>query len=610
MKYVLIILLLSACLIPSRLFAVGDGEIRKITFKGNKQFSSSELKEKISFAQSTWVSQKLMKKKITYYSEGAYEMNVDELKYFYQTEGFLNMEVGEPVVKLKGKKKKVELTFHITENTPVIIDDVEFTLINQDETREEFSTSDLLTRRTTVSAQEGTRFRDNAVMEDKEMISQHLVNRGYAYTDVTPRISVDTTENKASVSWEIRRGPLGYFGDVSITGTGRTLERIVRKQLAIKQGDIYSRSKLNKSQQQIYQLGTYRVATVKAQLSRELKDTIPVQITLRESPRTLTRVGVGYGREDQIRAYVDFTILNFPGGARRLHLFMKHSAIEPYRFEATMTQPAVFGPNSTLAISPFVKKVKEPSYELFNYGANLMLSQRFTQYISGSINPYYERVDLDTTSIYNRVTSGVVPIKNYSKSGVAVGLIFNNSRPQFDPAAGWSVALNMKKNTSLFNGKYPFFKYIFEVKNYQRINYSIVMASKVKIGSIISQEKNGMIPVEEKFFAGGSRSVRGWARQGLGPIGVDGIPTGGSSMMEISLEPRIKIYGPLSLVVFTDIGNVWENSNTFLLNELRMSAGAGLRFSTPIGPIGIDFARPIGDVDTKWQFHLNIGNSF
>ena len=609
MKHKLIILLLSACLIPSWLFAAGDGEIRKITFKGNKQFSSSELKEKISFAQSTWISQKLMKKKVTYYSESAYEMNVEELKHFYQTEGFLDMKVGEPVVKLKGKKKKVELTFTITENSPVIIDDIAFTLINQDNTREEFSTTGLLKRKT-ITAQAGSRFRDNAVMEDKEMISQHLVNRGYAYTEVTPSISVDTVENKASVLWEIKRGPRGYFGDVSISGAGRTPEKIIRKQLAIKQGDVYSRSKLNQSQQQIYQLGTYRVATVKAQLSRELKDTIPVQISLRESPRTLTRVGVGYGREDQIRGYVDFTILNFPGGARRLNLFMKHSAIEPYRFEATMTQPAVFGPNSTLSLSPFVKKVKEPSYELFNYGANLMLSQRFTQYISGSLNPYYEQVDLDTTSIANRMVSGVVPVKNYSKSGVAVGLIFNSSRPQFDPATGWSIALNMKKNTSLFNGKYPFFKYIFEVKNYQRINYSVVMASKIKIGSIISQEKNGMIPVEERFFAGGSRSIRGWARQGLGPISIDGIPMGGNSMMEICLEPRIKVYGPLSLVVFTDIGNVWEQSNNFPLNDLRMSAGAGIRFSTPIGPIGIDFARPVWDADKKWQFHLNIGNSF
>jgi outer membrane protein insertion porin family len=118
------------------------------------------------------------------------------------------------------------------------------------------------------------------------------------------------------------------------------------------------------------------------------------------------------------------------------------------------------------------------------------------------------------------------------------------------------------------------------------------------------------VPVEERFFAGGSRSVRGWARQQLGPKDDENRPTGGFSTIEASLEPRISLFGPLSMVVFMDVGNVWQQTEDFSLNEIRLSAGGGLRYSTPIGPVGIDAARPVWDNNNQWQIHFNIGHAF
>ncbi|MCL2073768.1 MAG: BamA/TamA family outer membrane protein [Marinilabiliaceae bacterium] len=606
----ILLLLLLFVTISENILSADVDIIRRVKFKGNKELSDKELKANISFSPSTRMGRRFFKQNISYYSDIEYNKNVNELKHFYQSEGFLDVHFGEPYIKTKGKKNQRSITFYITENKPVVVDTVAFKFVHQNEELQNF-TSDILEKRNNLLySKGGVRFRDEYVLRDKENICNYLVNRGYPYSNAMSHILVDTINKKATIIWEIERGPLGYFGDISINGQNRTSEKIISKQIAFKQGDVYSRNKLDQTQQQIFQLGTFRVTTVKAQLSSEQPDSLPINIRVSESPRTATRFGIGYGLEDNFRGFIDYTILNFPTGVQRLNIYIKHSGTEPYRIESTLTQPAVFSPNSTLAFSPFIKKLKEPGYELLNYGTNLMLLQKFFKNVSGSLNPYYEQVVLDTTSIADLTLPVSAVLRNYSKSGLAVGVMYNSATPRFSPETGLSVALNTKINSVIIKGVYPFYKYIFEIKYYNRLNYNIVTASKIKIGSIIPTRKNNYIPVEERFFAGGSRSVRGWAHQQLGPLDSATIPIGGNSIIEISIEPRIKIKGPLSFVVFSDIGNVWMNYNQLNLMELRFSAGAGLRYSTPIGPIGIDFARPIFDKEKKWQFHLNIGNSF
>jgi outer membrane protein insertion porin family len=601
-----ICLLLFICL-PFAVVAQLEPEIRKVKFKGNDFFSNRDLSRQISFSGSTWLGQKILRRERTFYSPDAWEMNVRELQHFYQSEGFMHFRLEPPLIKERRRGRKVQLTFLINEGPPVIIDTVIFHGPVEDLNVR--ARRHLERRKTSLKVKQGERFRDDFVWADQDLINKRIVDNGYAYAEVTPVIVADTTENKAQVIWELKPGPLSYFGEISVTGHKRTPERIIRKQILFEPGDLYSREKLSRSQQQIYQLGTFRIATMRAQLTRDRADTIPVSVTITEAPRTSTKVGVGYGREDKFRTFVDFQVRNFTGGVRRLNLYAKHSALEPYRIEATLTQPAAFSPNSTLTLSPYIKKQKEPGFEIFSYAATLSLLQRINDKTSGSVSLYSETVKLDTTSVA-LLEDGRLFNQSYTKSGTALGILFDNSRPRFNPSTGWIAALNTKVNTRLFNGNYPFLKYQFEVKNFQEVNDYIIVASKLKAGTIHTVSGNRIIPVEERFFAGGSRSVRGWARQQLGPSDATGTPAGGNSMVELSLEPRVNVIGPFGFVIFLDAGNVWTEYNDFSFSEIRLAAGFGVRFTTPIGPVGLDLARPIWDEDSRWQLHLNIGHAF
>jgi len=320
-------------------------------------------------------------------------------------------------------------------------------------------------------------------------------------------------------------------------------------------------------------------------------------------------VGVGYGLEDHFRTFLDVGYLSFPGKTMRTKFYAKHSGLEPYRIEAVVTQPAVWGPNSFLEFNPSVRQRKEEGFESFLWGGDLSLYHDFGRRLTGSLSMFYEKVDIEIASDFERSLEEMDQ-STYSKNGFSAGMSFNNSQPKSEPTLGWSLAVNSKVNGAIFSSPYPFFKYMVEGKRFQPVTNGVVLAMRLKAGSIMRLGESEATPVEERFFAGGSRSVRGWARYMLGPLDEEEIPLGGNSLLEGSIEPRIKIVGPVSIVLFSDFGNVWRKESTFRLNEIHWAAGAGFRISTPIGPVGIDFSRPVFDKTSQWQIHLNVGHAF
>lgn len=587
------------------LYAQEDCEIRSIKFNGNNSFSKNELKEQTSINTAGWLEKKLLKKKPSFYTSKTYETITKELSYFYQSEGFVDIFIQDMLFKYNKKKTKVYISINISEGKPYTIDSIDVSALQKDSLFEQRKS--LLTRLKTAK---GDRFRDESVIADKNSLTDHLTNQGYAYAEISYKIKADTSAHNADITWEVNKGSLCHFGDVSLTPVARTPERITKGQIEFKKGDVFDKSKLIKTQEQIFDLGTFRIVSVKALMSKTPGDTIPVGITMKEAPATSTRLGVGYGKEDRFRTFGEIQWLNFIGGARRLNVYVSHSAIEPYMIKATITQPAIFSPTTTLALTPYVHKLIEPGYELITWGSNLTLLQHINSHTTGHINLGLTQTLLDTTTVAHTENTNTTLAKQYTKSNAEAGLLYDNTAPRFDPSSGWSVNFTTQLNNTFTGTKIVYLKPQLEVKHFYQLFYRTILASRIKLGSIHILNSVAEVPVDDRFFAGGSHSVRGWSRQQLGPTDSLMIPIGGHSLLETSIEPRIKIYGPVSIALFVDVGNVWTQTNYFDLSRIHATAGAGIRIATPIGPIGIDAARPVFEHLSKWQFHLNIGNPF
>lgn len=582
--------------------------IDKIKFKGNKHIANSKLKEEITIESSSWIKEKILKKEPVYFTYKLYNDDIKRLKIFYQKQGYLKVAFGEPKV-VVNKKNKVELIVFVTEGKPVLISEISF-LVDSAQTLQEVlhprNKKNLLLQ---TKATKTKIFRDESLTKDKLLIAEAFYDEGYPYTLVIPQLEVDTLNNSTKIKWTIDRGPLSYFGSTIIKGNSRVPSKSIHRQLAYKKGDVWSKERIDQTQKQIYNQGNFRVASVKTQIGTEQLDTLPLQIQINEAPRWTTRFGVGYGREDRFRTFADIQYLSFITNAGRLNLYAKHSGLEPYNLYVKFSQPSFIFPMNTLTLHPFMQRQNEPGYKLDKIGFNITFFQNFSEELNTSIGFIFEDIELDTTNI-NEFELPSEEESFYKKSGFVLGGIYNTADPVLDPVQGYTFSFNIKTNDFFIDKEMPFYRILAELKTYIGVKKGIVLGLKAKGGGIQRTDDNSFIPIEERFFAGGSHSVRGWSRSELGPKDKDGIPVGGNSLFETSAELRFDIGRKLKLALFADAGNVWIESFTYHINDLHYAAGVGIKIKTPIGPAGLDFARPIFDKEKQWQIHFNIGHTF
>lgn len=583
-------------------------KINKIRFEGNEAFSNSNLKEQITLVPTSFIKEKIFKKDPVYFTKEYLEDDLLRIKIFYQKEGYLQIQLPEPDIIIT-KKNKLDITFHIKEGSPIEVDKVEYVVDSGYSIEETLPKIELKNIRIQSKLRKEKIFRDEWCLADQELINTQFNNIGYTYAEAKYIIKVDTISNKAKVIWTIDRHRLVRFGPTTVEGNERVPENAILKQLTYDEGDVWSKEAIDLSQKRLYNLGMFRVSSLKTVAQEKHRDTLATSITIKEAPVWTTRFGVGFGKEDRLRVFSEIQRLGTFTNVGRINFYAKHSALEPYNIDFKFTQPALIFPINSMVINPYVQKQNEPGYVLTRNGFNLSFLQNFSDYFNTNITFFFEDVKQDTTDL-SLIDLEDLEETIYTKSGISLGFLLSNADPRLDPINGHSLSLNYKTNGNLFTHQIPFIRTLLEYKKYWGVNYLLTIAFRGKIGFVEPTKGSEYIPPEERFYAGGSRSVRGWARSELGPKDDNGKPLGGRSLLEGSTELRINLNSNLILATFMDFGNVWRPSFTYNLNELKYAAGFGIRYKTPIGPVGIDFARPIFNETKAWQFHFNIGHPF
>lgn len=578
-------------------------ELGKIRTQGTKNLRKSVIRETMIMESTSWFKRNVLKKETQIFTKELLQQDIDRIIRLYQKSGYLQVS-SEAETRIR-KNKWIDITLNIDPGNPVKISKVKYKLEHNEELKDALSPRNyrsILYRSQSVM---GNVFRDEAVYGDQILIAEEFNVAGYPYAKIKYDLEVDTLKNFVNVNWDIQKGIPAHFGPTLISGNKRISDKLIYKQLRYKEDDIWSGKSIEDSQEQIYNLGVFRIVSFKALISDTLKEKIPLTLQLEEAPRWTTRFGAGYGREDGIRAFGEFQYLGFLTSIGRLQLFSKHSELEPYHFSLRFSQPSLFIPMNTFSLNPYLRSANEPGYRLHKFGINISMLQNFSNVLNTSFGIEIEDVRIDSAGIdFYRSED----LEYYRKSSILLGVVFDNTKPILDPVQGYVVSLSLKSNGNFLFTDVPFNRILAEYKSYHGLVSRLILAVKLKAGAVFEGNKDIEIPVDERFFAGGS-SVRGWKRSELGPKDEQGIPIGGNSMLAGSVEFRISTLKSTILAVFCDAGNVWSKSYSFHPGDLRYAAGFGIRIKTPIGPAGLDFARPILE-DGSWQFHLNIGQSF
>jgi outer membrane protein assembly factor BamA len=167
-------------------------------------------------------------------------------------------------------------------------------------------------------------------------------------------------------------------------------------------------------------------------------------------------------------------------------------------------------------------------------------------------------------------------------------LVRNTTDNRLNPTRGMLLRGRVDHSNTALISDLSFVKPLLEARHYQPLWWKLILATRLKIGTIEPYSGDDTVPFNVRFFAGGPGSVRGFALNRLGPLDAEGNPIGGNSLLEGSIELRFPIIGDVSGAVFLDFGNVFSDSFTYRLSDLRYAAGPGVRYNTPIGPIRVD----------------------
>ncbi|MCF7859074.1 MAG: BamA/TamA family outer membrane protein [Candidatus Cloacimonetes bacterium] len=600
-KLIILLILLMLCLL---LIAKEDYFIGKVQFVGNNTISDARLLKNLIIKPENLAQRLLFWKKTAAYTEMYLDDDIQRIIADYQREGFLNVKV-EVKKEINAKTGKINLLYYIQEHNPILVNNIELEIISPTPEIQNSVMQFLVSNKENWPLQNNRRFRDADVFALRKVFFNLLLNRGFPSSDIEQEIIFTDKKKKVDVVYTISTGKLCKFGNITVLGNERTSTKVIKKQLSF-QDKQYSQNLLQENQRRIQQLGVFKYVTMKSLLDQIESDRLPIEIFVQEMPEWSVKFGIGYGLEDRFRASVNLLKLNFLGDARSANVYIKHSYLEPYNLSLKITQPALFGPYNSLISKSFVKKEKESAYTLESFGSIMTFQNIITSSLSGFFSYRFERSLID---LANDIEDN--PLKEYyNKSTVSQGMNFDDSEPAFYPDRGLFAAYSFSISGLKLKSKYHYVQGLIDIRKYNELWADLVFAGRVKLGAMKPIWGDQATPLEERFYAGGSTSIRGWSRSRVGPKNETGTPIGGNSYLEFSAELRQKIYKFVYLVVFMDAGNVWKEYNAHDLNELKYSPGAGLRFKTPIGPLRLDVAQPLWDEKSSVQIHLNIGHAF
>jgi len=584
--------------------------LNDLTFSGNVTFSDDVLIGQTSLYTLNWFEKSILRKDKFVFSEEYLDADIAEMIFYYQQNGFLHVKISYQFLDLDHDERTLELGILVEEDSAVTVNEVNYSVHIAESLFKGKVDSLIDVLSPDMILKKGMQFKDQHLEKDKNRIINTFLNSGYAYIDVEHELDLADSEKNVDIIWKVDPGPLCYFGQIQILTEKDDNELLILDRVEFTTGDLYEKILLDTTQRSIYALTLFQVVSVTAFLDDQKSNIIPVNISVKEAPTITTRFGIGYGSEAKFRVFADIQKSAFLGGTRRLNLLLSYSAIEPYNVDLRFIQPFFLTRSLTLVLNPFMRKQDEPGFKVARKGFKTSFLYSFIRRLTSSLAYTYEDVKRDTVDfdsdleVFDERYRGL-----YDKSMINLGLTWDTSTPMFTPYRGFLTSINFQFNGLVGDVEYPFQKTILDLRTYQKV-FASVVAIRLKLGGITAVSDNEFIPVEERFYAGGSYSIRGWPRQELGPKDITGNPAGGKSLLEFSTELRYPIYDMVSGVGFVDCGNVWIESYKWYLNEIRYSLGAGLRIKTPIGPIRLDVARPVLDEDTTWQVHFSVGNAF
>ena len=568
-----------------------------------------------------------------YFNARQFQADLYRIIAFLSDQGWPKARVTSVDIVKDDEDKAVDLTVHVEQGPPVMIDRVEiygFDILDPED-------QEAVQQRVSLAA--GRRRVQGDVRNTRSSTLAVLQERGYAYSNVSVLEGEGGQPGHVSLYVVAEPGPQATFGRITVRGNDGVSDGRVKSLLTMKEGQQFRIHQVVESQRRLYNREIFQFVTVNAETTGPVGAPVPVDIVLTQGkPRRLS-VTPGYGSEEKARITTTLRHLNFFGGARTAQATLRWSSLDR-GVRANFEEPSLFRRGVSFSAGAQYWYANEPAYEQTTKGGRVTFAKQFergdpvrrrqslTTYSATIVNEWEDYTiseeALEDPTFYDELIALGLNPQTGQGTGQLIALAFDvqrNTTPNLlDARSGYLLQVHVEQAGQWLPGDWNYREYTAEARKYQRLG-NLVLAGRARVGTIDAPgvlARN--VPFFKRYFLGGSASLRGWGRFEVSPLTLQGNPIGGHSMFESSGEIRIPAFGQLSAVLFVDAGNVWYESFDVNLDDLRVNVGPGLRYRTPIGPVRVDFGYQLTRIGNllidgepeprRWRIHFSIGQAF
>jgi outer membrane protein insertion porin family len=626
--------------------------IGRVNFQGNLTFTDTQLQELIVTEPSSWW--RFWSNRDNFEAEKL-EYDRDQLRKHYLNQGFYDFRVTSAVAELAPDQSQFFVTYTVNEGVRYEFGDI---TVNSS-----LAKLDPQALRAFVALRDGDLYRRDSVEAAVEALTYAAGAAGYGFVEIRPREVADPETRKVNIVFEVNEGPRVYIDRIDIVGNSATLDRVIRRELRLSEGDAFNRVLLDRSRNRVRALGFFADVEI-TEKPTSLPDRTVVEVRVEEQATGELQFGLGYSNADAYQVDVSITERNLRGRGQFLR-FRVNASSRTNNVDIRFTEPRLFGRNLAGSFELFSvgqDYLEEAAYESQSTGLSLRTAFPMGEYVSFG-GRYVFRNDSVTTSRNPCVDSNNVAILNpldprcrdtldFTYSQLGYSLNWDRRDDPIRPTSGWDMSFS--QDLAGIGTGVQFHRTEVFLNSYYQL-FPGWVASASFSGGALAGYGGDTIRINDRFFKGG-QTFRGFEIAGIGPaqligqydvVGTDtnGLPIysttdfeftrrdalGGNAYVISTLEltiptPLPESYG-IRASAFVDVGTVggldFDQINNFDAGSgqfirtvsnhaLRASAGLSVDWVSPFGPVRLDFSVPIEyeTYDRKEAFRFSTSRRF
>ena len=569
--------------------------VKRIILLGNKEYNDDALKKIMQTKEGSWSS--WISSKGTF-KENMLRGDVEILSSHYLNNGYIQASVEEPQVFLTPDKRWIYITIRIEEGKKFWLGKIDFKGDILD------SVDDLSKN---VKLKEGDVFSRDRLRQDIVSLTDMYGDKGYAFANIVPLTTLDHEKRIVNITFDISKGELVYFERILITGNVKTRDKVIRRELKVAEGELYHGTRLKKSRQKVNNLGFFdevNLSTERGSSTNKLN----LIIDIKERPTGTLSVGAGYSSIDSFVMMGSVSQGNLFGRGQKLQLSAEFGE-KRKTYNLGFTEPRLLDTEISAGFDIYNLEKQYTDFTKKSNGGDI----RFGFPLGFEETRGYLTYRYEESEIFDISTSAGKYITDQAGrntlSSITASIVRDTRDSYLAPMSGSNNSASTEVAGGFFGGTRSFVKHLGNSSWFYPVFWDTSVMLHGAIGYAEGTEGKEL-PIDERFFVGGMNTVRGFDPRSLGPKDENGIVIGGNKELIFNVEylfPLAKEAG-LRGVIFYDAGNAFGDNEVYDIESLRTSAGYGIRWYSPIGPLRLEWGYNLNPKDgeklSRWEFSI------